>query len=162
MLGSSRPAWQRFALAVLLSVVPIALTLAQPDLSTTTLLAVLAGSMLAIGRVPLRFLMPLLAGAAVSAPLVIGLLRPYQVERLGTFLIGAHESPTGSGWAVRQAHIAVGSGTWFGRTDDPLRGSGNTTPNCGPGCAPAPGPTIFQGRPSPACLPSRAGPACPG
>ena len=122
VLGSSRPAWQRFALAVLLSVVPIALTLAQPDLSTTTLLAVLAGSMLAIGRVPLRFLMPLLAGAAVSAPLVIGLLRPYQVERLGTFLIGAHESPTGSGWAVRQAHIAVGSGTWFGRTDDPLRG----------------------------------------
>ena len=122
VLGSSRPAWQRFSLAVLLSVVPIALTLAQPDLSTTTLLAVLAGSMLAIGRVPLRFLLPLLAGAAVSAPLVIGLLRPYQVERLGTFLIGAHESPTGSGWAVRQAHIAVGSGTWFGRTDDPLRG----------------------------------------
>ena len=35
---------------------------------------------LAIGRVPLRFLLPLLAGAAVSAPLVIGLLRPYQVE----------------------------------------------------------------------------------
>ena len=53
---------------------------------------------------------------------MIGLLRPYQVERLGTFLVGAHESPTGSGWAVRQAHIAVGSGTWFGRTDDPLRG----------------------------------------
>ena len=53
---------------------------------------------------------------------MIGLLRPYQVERLGTFLVGAHESPTGSGWAVRQAHIAVGSGTLFGRTDDPLRG----------------------------------------
>ena len=78
--------------------------------------------MLVIGRVPLRFLLPLIAGLAVSAPLVIGLLRPYQVERLGTFLVGAHESPTGSGWAVRQAHIAVGSGTWFGRTGDPLRG----------------------------------------
>ena len=78
--------------------------------------------MLVIGRVPARFLLPLLAAAAVSAPLVIGLLRPYQVERLGSFLVGAHESPTGSGWAVRQAHIAVGSGALFGRTDDPLRG----------------------------------------
>ena len=121
VLGSGRPAWQRFSLAVLLAVVPIGLTLVQPDLSTTTLLVVLAGSMLVIGRVPARFLLPLAAAAAVSAPLVIGLLRPYQVERLGSFLVGAHESPTGSGWAVRQAHIAVGSGTLFGRADDPLR-----------------------------------------
>jgi cell division protein FtsI/penicillin-binding protein 2 len=52
---------------------------------------------------------------------MISLLRPYQVERLGTFLVGAHESPTGSGWALRQAHIALGSGGLFGRTDDPMR-----------------------------------------
>ena len=121
VLSSNRPSWQRVSLAVLLAVVPIGLTLVQPDLSTTSLLAVLAGSMLVIGRIPVRFLLPLVAAAAVSAPLVIGLLRPYQVVRLGSFLVGAHESPTGSGWAVRQAHIAVGSGTLFGRTDDPLR-----------------------------------------
>ena len=78
--------------------------------------------MLVIGRVPARFLLPLAAAAVVSAPLLISLLRPYQVERLGSFLVGAHESPTGSGWALRQAHIALGSGGLFGRTDDPLRG----------------------------------------
>ncbi|MGY1823217.1 FtsW/RodA/SpoVE family cell cycle protein [Geodermatophilus sp. SYSU D00079] len=122
VLGSGRPAWQRFSLAVALAAVPIGLTLLQPDLSTTTLLVVLAGAMLVIGRVPARFLLPLVAAAAVAAPLLISLLRPYQVERLGTFLVGAHESPTGSGWALRQAHIAVGSGGLFGRTDDPLRG----------------------------------------
>ena len=121
VLGSARPEWQRFAVAALLAVLPIGLTAAQPDLSTTTLLTVLAGSMLVIGRVPVRFLLPLVAAAAVSAPLAIGLLRPYQVERLGSFLVGAHGSPTGSGWAVRQAQIAVGSGMLFGRTDDPLR-----------------------------------------
>jgi cell division protein FtsI/penicillin-binding protein 2/cell division protein FtsW (lipid II flippase) len=121
VLGSTRPAWQRFTLAVVLAAVPIGLTLVQPDLSTTTLLAVLAASMLVMGRIPARFLLPLVAAAVVAAPLVIGLLRPYQVERLGSFLVGAHESPTGSGWAVRQAQIAVGSGTLFGRTDDPLR-----------------------------------------
>ena len=122
VLGSSRPAWQRFTLAVLLSAVPIGLTLLQPDLSTTMLLAVLAGSMLVIGRVPARFLLPMAAAAVVSAPLVISLLRPYQLARLGSFLVGAHESPTGSGWAVRQARIALGSGGLFGQTHDPLRG----------------------------------------
>src|SRR3954447_5189276 len=122
VLGSNRPAWQRFTLAVLLAVPPIALTLLQPDLSTTMLLVVLFGSMLVIGRVPARFLLPVIAAVVVSAPLMISLLRPYQVERLGSFLVGAHESPTGSGWALRQAHIALGSGGLFGRTDDPLRG----------------------------------------
>ncbi|WP_222263056.1 FtsW/RodA/SpoVE family cell cycle protein [Modestobacter marinus] len=121
VLGSGRPAWQRFTTAVLLAAVPIGLTLLQPDLSTAMLLVVLAGTMLVIGRVPARFLLPLAAAAAVIAPLLIGLLRPYQLTRLGSFLVGAHESPTGSGWAVRQAHIAVGSGGLFGRSDDPLR-----------------------------------------
>ena len=105
-----------------LSILPIGLTLLQPDLSTTTLLVVLAGTLLVIGRVPARFLLPLAAAAAISAPLLISILRPYQLARLGTYLVGAHESPTGSGWAVRQAHIALGSGGLFGRTDDPLRG----------------------------------------
>lgn len=122
VLGSGRPPWQRFALAVLLAVLPIGLTLLQPDLSTSMLLVVLTAGMLLLGRVPARFLLPLGAAAAVSAPLLISFLRPYQVSRLGSFLVGAHEAPTGSGWAIRQAHIAVGSGGLFGRTDDPLRG----------------------------------------
>ena len=122
VLGSGRPAWQRFMLAVLLAVVPIGLTLLQPDLSTTTLLVVLAGSMLVLGRVPARFLLPLTAAALLAAPLDDRSSPDYQLVRLGSFLVGAHESPTGSGWAVRQAHIAVGSAGLFGRTDDPLRG----------------------------------------
>src|SRR5829696_8759496 len=82
VLGSGRPPWQRFALALLLAALPIALTLLQPDLST---------GMLLVGRVPARFLLPLGAAAAVSAPLLISFLRPYQVSRLGSFLVGAQE-----------------------------------------------------------------------
>ncbi|MGY1753501.1 FtsW/RodA/SpoVE family cell cycle protein [Blastococcus sp. SYSU D01042] len=121
VLGSGRPAGQRFALAVVLAALPIGLVLMQPDLSTTMLLVVTTAGMLLLGRVPARFLLPLAAAAAVSAPLLISFLRPYQVSRLGSFLVGAHESPTGSGWAIRQAHISVGSGGLFGRSDDPLR-----------------------------------------
>ncbi|WP_051684141.1 FtsW/RodA/SpoVE family cell cycle protein [Blastococcus sp. URHD0036] len=121
VLGSARPAWRRFVLALVLAAVPIGLTLLQPDLSTSMLLIVLTAGMLVIGRVPMRFLAPLAAAAVVTAPLLISLLRPYQVSRLGSFLVGAHESPTGSGWAVRQAHIALGSAGLFGNQDDPLR-----------------------------------------
>lgn len=120
VLGSARPAWHRVVLALGLAVPVIGLVLRQPDLSTTALLVGLTAAMLVIGRAPARLLLPLLAAAAVAAPLVIGLLRPYQVERLGSFLVGAHESPTGAGWAVQQARIALGAGTLFGRSGEPL------------------------------------------
>ncbi|GAA1180457.1 FtsW/RodA/SpoVE family cell cycle protein [Pseudonocardia alaniniphila] len=122
VLGSQRPSWQRFALGVGLAVVPITFTALQPDLSTTMLLLVLTVSMLIIGRIPARIILPLFAGVIVVAPLVVGSLRPYQLQRLGSFLVGSHESPTGAGWAIRQAHIAVGSGSLFGRSGDPLSG----------------------------------------
>ena len=122
VLGSSRPAWQRCTLALLLAAVPIALTLLQPDLSSTALLVVLTAAMLLIGRVPARFLLPLAAAVALAAPLMISLLKPYQLQRLGTFLVGAHQSPTGSGWALLQARIALGSGGLFGQAGNPLHG----------------------------------------
>lgn len=120
VLGSGRPAWQRFLGALILAAIPIVLTVLQPDLSTTTLLVVVSVALLVIGRVPARFVLPVFAGAAVAAPLVVGLLRPYQVERLGSFLAGSAESPAGSGWAVAQARIALASGGPFGQAGDPL------------------------------------------
>ncbi|MGH3494842.1 MAG: FtsW/RodA/SpoVE family cell cycle protein, partial [Sciscionella sp.] len=121
VLGSKRPDWQRFTFAVLLALVPITLTVLEPDLSTTTLLVALTVAMLILGRIPLRFLLPLFGGAAVIAPLAIGLLRPYQLERLHSFLSGAPDS-AGAGWAVLQSHIALASGGLLGRAGDPLHG----------------------------------------
>jgi cell division protein FtsI/penicillin-binding protein 2/cell division protein FtsW (lipid II flippase) len=109
VLGSARPAWQRFGLALLLALVPVGLTVAQPDLSTCSLLVALTVGMLLLGRIPARLLLPLFAAGALAAPLVVGLLQPYQVQRLGGFLAGSHESASGAGWAVTQARIAVGS-----------------------------------------------------
>jgi cell division protein FtsW (lipid II flippase) len=154
VLGSSLPEWERFVAATLLALVPIALTVAQPDLSTTTLLAVLAGAMLIIGRVPARFLLPLAAAAAVSAPLAIGLLRPYQVERLGSFLVGAHESPTGSGWAVGRRRSPWGRGRCSGGPTTLALPARTVRPRAGdrPG-AREPGRTVGTGRRGRAVLP---------
>ncbi|MFR9802982.1 FtsW/RodA/SpoVE family cell cycle protein [Pseudonocardia sp. RS010] len=120
VLGSHRPAGRRFVAALVLAAVPIVLTVLQPDLSTTTLLVAVAVALLIIGRVPARYVLPVFATAAVAAPLAVGLLRPYQVERLGSFLAGAAESPAGAGWAVAQARIALATGGAFGRAGHPL------------------------------------------
>lgn len=114
VLGGPRPGWRRMAAAMALALVPIGLVVAQPDLSTTALLVALAVAMLLLARVPPRLLLPLFAAGLVLAPLVVGLLRPYQMERLGSFLVGAHQDPAGSGWAVTQARIALGSGGLVG------------------------------------------------
>jgi cell division protein FtsI/penicillin-binding protein 2/cell division protein FtsW (lipid II flippase) len=123
VLGSNRPSWQRFVFAVLLALPPIALTVLEPDLSTAAVLVALAVAMLIIGRVPLRFLLPLFGGVAVVAPLAIHLLRPYQLARVHAFVTSTSAGTPGSastGWAVSQAHIALASGGLFGRARDPL------------------------------------------
>jgi cell division protein FtsI/penicillin-binding protein 2/cell division protein FtsW (lipid II flippase) len=114
VLGSSAPPWRRFVLAVPVAVVPIGLTLGQPDLSTCALLISLTVGMLILARIPARLLLPLFAAGALAAPMIIGLLQPYQAQRLGSFIAGSHESATGAGWAVTQARIAIGSSGLLG------------------------------------------------
>jgi cell division protein FtsW (lipid II flippase) len=89
VLGSAWATWRRVAAAVVLALAPIALTMVQPDLSTATLLVLLAVAMLILGRVPARFLLPLFGAAAVATPLAVQLLRPYQLSRLQAFTSGA-------------------------------------------------------------------------
>ncbi|MCD2195204.1 FtsW/RodA/SpoVE family cell cycle protein [Actinomycetospora endophytica] len=119
LLGVRRPGWRRSALAVVVIALPVGLVVVEPDLSTATLLVLVSAAMLVIGRVPARFLLPVVAAAVVAAPLGLGLMRQYQLERLGTFLSGS-QSAEGPGWAVRQAQIAIARGGWFGDRADPV------------------------------------------
>jgi cell division protein FtsI/penicillin-binding protein 2/cell division protein FtsW (lipid II flippase) len=119
VLGRSRPTWRRFAVALPLAAVPIVLVAGQPDLSTATLLTLTAAAVVVIARVPARALLPVLAAAVVAAPLTLGLLHDYQLQRLGTFLTGSL-SAEGPGWAVRQARLAIARGGWWGDRGDPV------------------------------------------
>jgi cell division protein FtsI/penicillin-binding protein 2/cell division protein FtsW (lipid II flippase) len=119
LLGVRRAGWRRSALALAVIAVPVVLVVVEPDLSTATLLVLVSAVMLVVGRVPARFLLPVAAAAVVAAPLGLGLLHGYQLERLGTFLSGS-QSAEGPGWAVRQAQIAIARGGWFGDRADPV------------------------------------------
>jgi len=116
VLSSDRPPGRRFLWALGLWALPTGLTLLQPDLSTAMLLTTLLVAMLILARIPWRYLLPPVAGAAVAAPLALPLLRSYQLARLQGFFTRSPDAA--GGYTLQQAHIALASGGLTGRFGD--------------------------------------------
>ena len=111
----------RLWVAMALAALPIALTLMQPDLSTSVLLVMLTGAAVVVARVPLRALAPFAAAGIALVPLGQHFLKPYQLSRFNAFLTHAHQTdPTGAGWSLLQAHIAIATGGLYGAAHQPL------------------------------------------
>jgi len=108
-------AFRQIATAVLIAGAPMALVAVQPDLGGAAMYAPMLGAMLLVAGVRLRDLVAgLLIAAGVAALLWNFGMRPYQRQRIETFL-GATQDPKGAGYQVRQSKIAVGSGGLTGR-----------------------------------------------
>jgi cell division protein FtsI/penicillin-binding protein 2/cell division protein FtsW (lipid II flippase) len=111
----------RLWIALALASAPVAMTLLQPDLSTSLLLVMLTLAALLVARVPIRSLLPVAAAAVLLVPLGQHFLKPYQLSRFNAFLSHAHQNdPTGTGWSLLQAHIAIASGGLYGAAHQPL------------------------------------------
>lgn len=119
--GPGEPGARRVLVAVGVSAVPVVLTATEPDLSTALLMVALTVTLLVVGRVRARVLVPLVAAALLAAPLVVGLLRPYQLSRIQGFLTGSAGSGSTT-FTLEQAKIAVASGGAFGQAGNPLHG----------------------------------------
>lgn len=102
---------------------PLVLILLQPDLGTVLVFFFFFFIMLYIAGYNGRFLL----GIILAGILVLALIflchyyfdtplpfKEYQIQRMTIFL-NPDSDPTGSGWNVRQAIIAVGSGRFFGK-----------------------------------------------
>ena len=94
--------------------VPTALVMSQPDLGTAMVLSFIWLAMVLSTKVQKKYLAAIFVAAAVTMPLAIGFLQPYQKARLVTFF-NPTANPLGSGYNVVQSTIAVGSGQWLGR-----------------------------------------------
>jgi rod shape determining protein RodA len=96
---------------LVLLALPVGLVLLQPDLGTAMVLVSLAAGVVAVAGARARHLalLGLLGVLAVAGVLRGGLLAPYQVERLTSFLHQSHDS-RGATWNLEQAKIAIGSG----------------------------------------------------
>ena len=99
---------------LVLTAVPAAAILLQPDLGSAALVVLVALSMLILGGVQLRWLALLASPILLLAPLLWSGLKEYQQKRILTF-IDPGQDPLGAGYHVIQSKIAVGSGMLWGK-----------------------------------------------
>lgn len=94
--------------------VPLSLILLQPDLGTALVLVPVAVVGVFLAGLEWRHMVALALIAALLVPVGWFFLKPYQKERIQTFL-NPGEDPRGSGYQVLQSKIAVGSGGFWGK-----------------------------------------------
>lgn len=107
--------------------IPFVCIMTQPDLGTGLVYIFIAGIALLVGGAKPKFIVILLAVAAVGIVVLFTLdpildnfmgrdvlLKDYQRARLLVFLDNSYD-PTGDGYNLQQAQIAIGSGGMFGK-----------------------------------------------
>ncbi|MFQ5816697.1 MAG: rod shape-determining protein RodA [Terriglobia bacterium] len=110
---------QRLSLADLAKVgllvgVPMVLIAAQPDLGTAVTLVPIGATGVFLAGLRWKHTAVLVLAALLVLPAGWQLLRPYQRERLVTFLKPG-QNPKGPGYQILQSKIAVGSGGFWGK-----------------------------------------------
>lgn len=104
-----------FAKSVVYIGIPIVLVALQPDLGTALTFAIIWGAMLLVSNIKKRYVAAVAGLGFAAMPIVYQFfLKDYQKHRILTFLNPAAD-PTGTGWNVAQAKIAIGSGQLWGR-----------------------------------------------
>ncbi len=93
--------------------VPIVLIYLQPDLGTTIVLTGTWMVMALSSKIRWRYVLIIGAILLIAAPFLWTNLRPYQQERILTF-IDPGRDPLGTGYNVTQSRIAIGSGGLWG------------------------------------------------
>lgn len=107
--GAARVFW-----AAVLTAVPVLLIAKQPDLGTALLVASAGAMVLFLAGMRWRLILLLGSLAAAAAPLLWVFMRPYQRQRVLTFLDPGSD-PLGAGYHIIQSQIAIGSGGIYGK-----------------------------------------------
>lgn len=107
---------------VVLTLIPFALIVRQPDLGTAMVVGLIAASMTVFAKIEKRTFICLSAGAILAGPAAWLFLKGYQKQRILTFL-DPNRDPLGAGYHIIQSKIAIGSGMLAGKGF--LKGSQN-------------------------------------
>ncbi len=109
------PRLKTVLLAGVLIALPFGLILLQPDFGTGMLVAASGVFALFLAGLPWWWFGAAAAGVAAIAPVAwLWLLRPYQKDRILTFL-NPESDPLGTGWNIIQSKIAIGAGGFSGK-----------------------------------------------
>lgn len=112
-MGRLTPFW-RVAGAIIICAIPAALIFLQPDLGTAMIFVILLFGMLWVAGAKKRTLLMLILLIFLAAAAAFPFLRPYQKERLTSF-INPERDEKGSGYNIIQARITLGSGQITGK-----------------------------------------------
>ncbi len=104
--------------------IPLVLILKQPDLGTAMVLVPLTALGAFLAGLQWKHAVALLLLGAMLVPVGWHFLKPFQKERVTTFL-RPEDNPKGAGYQILQSKIAVGSGGFWGK------GLGNGSQNQG-------------------------------
>ncbi|MCK4390563.1 MAG: rod shape-determining protein RodA [Desulfobacterales bacterium] len=96
------------------TLIPFALIARQPDLGTSLILLLIAGSMTIFVKIERRSLLCLSAVGIVVSALAWFFLEEYQKQRIFGYL-NPEGDPLGAGYHILMSKIAVGSGMLFGK-----------------------------------------------
>jgi rod shape determining protein RodA len=108
------PNWLRLLIAAAMILAPALLIAKQPDLGTALLVASAGIFVLFLSGMRWRAIAWLTAAMAAVAPVLWLLMRPYQRQRVLTFL-NPENDPLGAGYHIIQSKIAIGSGGVYGK-----------------------------------------------
>ena len=94
--------------------IPAALVLKQPDLGTALVLVLISVTLMFVSGLNWRTMLALGLAAMLAAPISWHYLKPYQRQRLVSF-IDPKADPLGSGYHIIQSEIAIGAGGTWGK-----------------------------------------------
>lgn len=115
--------WREMMTPVVITAIPFVLIVRQPDLGTAMLIGLIAASITLYIKIERHTLIGLIAGGALTVPVIWLFLKGYQKQRILTFL-NPDRDPLGAGYHIIQSKIAIGSGMLAGKGF--LKGSQNT------------------------------------
>lgn len=112
---SPYPSFSRLIIPGVMTAIPIALILAEPDLGTAICIVAIAGTLIFFMGIRWRYILIVLLGCLpLVMPVWQKILKPYQKTRI-LILLRPDLDPLGAGYHIRQSKIAIGSGMTWGK-----------------------------------------------
>lgn len=108
----NRPLWALLVIAI--TVIPFLLIYKEPDLGTALVFFPIVGAIVFSAHLKVRWILVLLTLLLAAAPIFYMNLKPYQKERIYTFL-NPESDHSDRGWNAIQANLAVGRGGVTGK-----------------------------------------------
>ena len=106
--------FSRMVIPAIITLVPVGLVIIQPDLGTSIIILIGAGSIFWIVGINYKYFITAFLLVCASIPVGWQYLHNYQKERVFTFF-NPERDPLGNGYHILQSKIALGSGGFSGK-----------------------------------------------